>query len=167
MASANREYKDRLFHFIFSEESYKDWALSLYNAVNHTHYTDTDLLTFNTIREVMYFGMHNDVSFLIDTADLYTEMNLYEEQSSFCPNMPLRKLQYTGDLYEKYLLENKRNKYVRTLIILPVPKLVTFYIGTDEQPDEQILRLSDSFPEGAESDMNLHPHAVFSAYAIA
>ena len=54
MASANREYKDRLFHFIFSEESHKDWALSLYNAVNHTHYTDTDLLTFNTIREVIY-----------------------------------------------------------------------------------------------------------------
>ena len=82
-------------------------------------------------------------------------MNLYEQQSSFCPNMPLRKLQYAGDLYEKYLLENKLNKYGRKLVPLPVPKLVTFYIGIEEHTDEQILRLSDSFPEGVESDIEV------------
>ena len=38
---------------------------------------------------------------------------------------------------------------------LPVPKLVTFYNGTRDQPDETILRLSDSFPENAEADIEV------------
>ena len=61
--------------------------------------------------------------------------------------MPLRLLQYAGNLYEKYVKENKLNKYGSVLLSLPVPKLVVFYNGTMDQPDEKILRLSESFPE--------------------
>ena len=38
---------------------------------------------------------------------------------------------------------------------LPVPRLVVFYNGTQEQPDEQILKLTDSFPEDKESDIEV------------
>ncbi len=38
---------------------------------------------------------------------------------------------------------------------MPVPKLVVFYNGTMDQPDEKILRLSESFPEGADSDIEV------------
>ncbi len=86
--------------------------------------------------------MHNAVSFLISG-----EMNMYEQQSSYNPNMPLRMLQYASSLYEKDLLSRKKNKYSRTLVSLPVPKLVVFYNGRDEEPDEQTLRLSDAFAE--------------------
>ena len=69
----NREYKDRLFKAIFgrnTEES-KRWRLELYNALNGTSYTDPDALEVNTIENVIYITMRNDISFLVGS-----EMNL-------------------------------------------------------------------------------------------
>ena len=150
MPTVSREYKDRLFNFIFGREENKAWTLNLYNAVNGTSYSDTELISINTIREVLYLGMHNDVSFLIAG-----EINLYEQQSSYNPNMPLRLLQYLGNLFEKYITERDLNKYGSTLISLPVPKLVVFYNGEKDQPDETVLRLSDAFPKGTEADVEV------------
>ncbi len=150
MAVDNTQYKDRLFNFLFGSEENKAWTLSLYNAVNGSGYTDPDAIQITTIKEVMYLGMHNDVSFLIAE-----EMALYEQQSTYNPNMPLRLLQYAGNLYEKYVKENKLNKYGNGLLLLPVPKLVVFYNGTMDQSDENILRLSDSFPKGADPDIEV------------
>ena len=150
MATDNVQYKDRLFNFLFGSEENKEWTLSLYNAVNGSHYTDSSMIKITTIREVMYLGMHNDVSFLISN-----EMNLYEQQSTYNPNMPVRLLQYAGNLYEKYFKENSLNKYGGRLLQLPVPKLVVFYNGKKEQPDEMILKLSDSFPEGSDADIEV------------
>ena len=87
-------------------------------------------------------GMHNDVAFLI--AD---EVNMYEQQSTFNPNMPLRLMQYTSNIYEKLITLWRKNKYGKTMIRLPVPKLVVFYNGRVEEPDDMILNLSDAFPE--------------------
>jgi hypothetical protein len=39
-ATASREYKDRLFSFIFGSPGNEAWTLSLYNAVNGTSYGD-------------------------------------------------------------------------------------------------------------------------------
>ena len=150
MAEDNRQYKDRLFNFIFGAEENKAWTLSLYNAVNGSNYTDPGEIEITTIKEVMYLGMHNDVSFLISN-----EMTLYEQQSSFNTNLPLRLLQYSGNLYEKYVVKNKLNKYGSTLLKLPVPKLVVFYNGERDTEDEVELRLSDSFPEGAQADIEV------------
>ena len=150
MAADNTEYKDRLFNFIFGSEENKAWTLSLYNAVNRSNHSDPNDIQITTIREVMYLGMHNDVSFLI-----MAEMNLYEQQSNYNPNMPLRMMQYVANLFEKYVVQNRLNKYGSTLIKLPVPKLVVFYNGRREMPDEVTLRLSDSFPEGASSDIEV------------
>ena len=94
--------------------------------------------------------MHNDVSFLIAN-----EINLYEQQSTNKPNMPLRMLQYSGNLYEKYLNENKINNYGRELLLLPVPRLVVFYNGEEEIAEESILELKDSFPKGSEADIEV------------
>ena len=57
-----REYKDRLFRFIFS---YKENALSLYNAINGTDYDDPDALTFVTLDDVIYMNMKNDLAFIL------------------------------------------------------------------------------------------------------
>ena len=150
MAAVQSEYSDRLFNFIFGSEENRAWTLSLYNAINGTSYERPEDIELNTIREVLYLGMHNDVSFLI-----YSELNLYEQQSSYNPNMPLREMQYVGNLYEKYIKQNRLNKYSEKLIQLPVPKLVVFYNGTDKQPDETILRLSDSFPEEKKTESDI------------
>ena len=150
MAVDNTQYKDRLFNFLFGSEENKAWTLSLYNAFNGSNYTDPDAIQITTIKEVMYLGMHDDVSFLIAE-----EMALYEQQSTYNLNMPLRLLQYAGNLYEKYVKENKLNKYGSELLRLPVPKLVVFYNGTIDQPDEMTLRLSESFPEDADADIDV------------
>ena len=49
MPTVSREYKDRLFNFIFGSEENKAWTLNLYNAVNGTSYTDPGLISINTI----------------------------------------------------------------------------------------------------------------------
>lgn len=92
MAIQQRKFKDRLFFIIFGrdDEDSKRWRLELYNALNETHYTDPDALKVNTLENVIYISMHNDVSFIVDN-----EMILFEQQSTFNPNMPLR-----GFLYE-------------------------------------------------------------------
>ena len=146
----SREYKDRLFNFLFGSEENKGWTLSLYNAVNRSAYTDASQIQITTIREVMYLSMHNDISFLISD-----EMDLYEQQSTFNPNMPLRQLQYASNLYEKYITEHKMNKYGSRRLALPAPKLVVFYNGTLDQEDETLLRLSDLFSAGSDPDIEV------------
>ena len=138
--SGNTEYKDRLFSFIFGNSEHKDWTLSLYNAVNGTCYDDPEQISIETIRQVLYMGMHDDVAFII--ADI---LSLYEQQSTFNPNMPVRMLEYTANLLEKYIRQNRLNKFSRRQIMLPVPKLVVFYNGLENEPDEKILWLSDAF----------------------
>ena len=77
MAIAARDYRDKLFTFIFGSEENREWTLSLYNAVNGTAYTDPQQITIATIEQVLYMGMHNDVSFFIGN-----ELHLYEQQST-------------------------------------------------------------------------------------
>ena len=150
MPSGQKEYRDRLFSFMFGNEEHRDWTLSLYNAVNGSNYTDPDQINITTIRQVLYLGMHNDVSFMIAG-----EMNMYEQQSTYNPNMPLRMLQYAGSLYEKDITLRGKNKYSKSLVALPVPKLVVFYNGTAETPDETVLRLKDAFPADKREDADI------------
>lgn len=82
----NRVYKDRLFRLIFSS---KEELLALYNAVRGTQYKDAEALEITTLDDVLYMGMKNDLSFLLDDV-----LNLYEHQSTYCPNMPLRGVFY-------------------------------------------------------------------------
>ena len=120
--SVNREYKDRLFSFIFGSEENRAWTLELYNAVNGTQHSDPGMIRITTMKDVLYLSMKNDVSFIIRS-----EMALYEQLSSCNPNMPLRFLQYAALHYEKYVESVNGNKYGTRLIELPVPRFVTFY----------------------------------------
>lgn len=147
----NREYKDRLFTFIFGNNDNKEWTLSLYNAVNGSDYKNPDDIKLNTIDNVVYMGMKNDVSFLIGDT-----MNLYEQQSTFNPNMPMRFLIYAGMLYSKYIEGN--NGYYRfsnRQQKAPTPKCVCFYNGTDAKQDRVILSLADTFEENSAPDIEV------------
>ena len=139
MPTINTDHKDRLFGFLFGNEANKEWTLSLYNAVNGTHYTDPEKIQITTIEDTIYMGMKNDLSFL-----LFYVMNLYEQQSTFNPNMPVRQLMYAAKLYDKYIQINKLNLYGKKLIKLPIPKLVVFYNGKERREDT-VLKLSDAF----------------------
>lgn len=135
----NTKYKDRLFSFIFGSSERKDWTLSLYNAINGSSYTNPEDIDIMTIDDVLYMGMKNDMAFLLtDIA------NMYEQQSTYNPNMPVRKLMYAARLYDRYIHMNKLNIYSTKQIRLPVPKLVTFYNGKEDREDD-ILELADAF----------------------
>ena len=132
-----RNYKNGLFLMIFGN---KPALLNLYNAIRGSNYTNPDDLIINTIEGVLYLGMKNDVSFIINN-----ELNLYEAQSSWNPNMPLRGLFYFSRVYEGYIAEHELDVYSQTLLRLPTPNYIVFYNGTKEEGDSRTLRLSDSF----------------------
>ena len=136
----NNEHKDRVFKFLFGNPDNKAWTLALYNAVNGTNYTNPDDIQFNTIEDAIYLGMKNDISLII-----MNEINLWEHQSTFNPNLPMRIFLYAAKLYEKYIANSDYYPYSSTLQKIPRPKCVCFYNGTAEQPERQILKLSDSF----------------------
>ena len=135
--NTQRKYKERLFVSLFRK---KEELLALYNAVNGSNYEDPDSLIINTIEDVIYLGMKNDVSFIFDA-----RMNLYEHQSSWNPNMPLRGLFYFAMLYKGYIAMNGMDIYSERRLLLPTPQYVVFYNGTKSEPDKQTLRLSDYF----------------------
>ena len=112
LKTIQREHKDRLFSFIFGRSENKAWALELYNAINGSDYSDMDEIEFNTIEDVLYMGMKNDVSFILRSV-----MSLYEQQSTYPANMPVRDLMYVGKLYDKYIEEHDLNIYGEKLDI--------------------------------------------------
>ena len=130
-----RTYKSRLFEMIFSE---KRALLELYNAMNGTEYENPELLEINTLENAIYMSMRTDLSFIIDS-----RLTLYEHQSTFSPNLPLRCLMYAADLYS--VITKDANLYGREHVQLPTPRFVIFYNGVDELEDIKVLRLSDAF----------------------
>ena len=148
----NRQYKDRLFKFLFGNPEHRDWTLSLYNAVNGTCYNNPEDIVFTTIENAVYMGMKNDISLLL--ADT---MSLYEQQSTYNPNMPMRFLVYAGMVFSAYIEDpdNSINIFSKTQQKFPVPRLVCFYNGTDQQPDQKILHLTDAFERPELSDISL------------
>ncbi|GKH32170.1 MULTISPECIES: hypothetical protein [Lachnospiraceae] len=132
---AKRTYKSRLFEMIFSE---KRALLDLYNAMNGTEYNDPELLEINTLENAIYMSMKNDLSFIIDS-----RLTLYEHQSTFSPNLPLRCLMYVSDLYS--VMTRDENLYGTKTIQIPTPRFVIFYNGTEKMEDIKVLRLSDAF----------------------
>lgn len=133
--TVNRTYKSRIFEMVFSD---KKELLELYNAVNGTHYTDSEQLEINTLKNAIYMSMHNDISFIIDS-----RLSLYEHQSTYNPNLPLRYLFYIADLYS--MMTRDRNLYGEKAVMLPTPRFLIFYNGAEEQPERQELKLSDLY----------------------
>ena len=136
-----RNYKDTVFRMLFND---KTELLALYNAVNHTDYKDSEVLQIATLESAIYMCMKNDVSFVMDTT-----LNLYEQQSTVNPNMPLRHLLYVAKQFEELLIG--KDLYSRKPIILPEPRFVTFYNGFEKQPERTILCLSSSYASHTET----------------
>ena len=133
--SVARNHKDRLFRMIFRE---KKELLSLYNAVNGTSYTNTEELEIVTLENAIYMNMKNDLAFIMDSY-----LNLYEHQSTYSPNMPLRDLFYIAKELQGQV--DHRDLYRNTLIKIPTPRFLVFYNGSEEQAEKKYLRLSDAF----------------------
>lgn len=115
--------------------------LELYNAISGKHYKDPELLEINTLENAIYMTVKNDVSFVIDA-----RLSLYEHQSTYSPNLPLRFLLYIASEYSKLTKED--NLYGTKKVQIPPPQFIIFYNGEQEEPERKILRLSDLYCQG-------------------
>ena len=86
-----------------------------------------------TAHEHLYMDYKNDISFMIDST-----LNLYEHQSTWNPNMPLRGLGYFARLYEDYVRLNELNIYSETRLKLQNLSILSFTMA-------QRLNLTDRF----------------------
>lgn len=142
--TANRKYKDTVFRMLFSDRKN---LLSLYNAVNGSSYEDPDALEIVTLENAVYMGMKNDLAFIVDTG-----LFLYEHQSTYNPNMPLRDLFYISGEYQK--LVDNRSLYSSSLQKIPAPNFLVFYNGTEKKEDSWVNYLSEAY-ENLTGEANL------------
>lgn len=133
-----RNVKDRLFRFLFEKD--REALLQLYNALNGTDYSDASQLEIVTIESVVYVVMKNDLAFV-----LAGTLNMYEHQSTYSPNLPVRFLIYLAQEYQILIERTQESLYGTGLISLPTPQCVVFYNGQRNMPETQTLRLSDAF----------------------
>ena len=146
---ANVKYKDTIFRMLFSEPEH---LLSLYNAVTGKDYRDPDALNVVTLENAVYMGMKNDLAFIVDMG-----LFLYEHQSTYNPNMPLRDLFYISGEYQK--LVNHKSLYSSALQKIPAPNFIVFYNGTRKKEDRWENLLSEAF-EHLEGKPNLELRVV-------
>ena len=123
--SDTREYKSDVFSMLLSEPEH---ALDVYNALNGSHHTDPGKVQIKKLEKGILLSVYNDASFLLDAF-----LNLYEHQSSYNPNMPLRQLIYFVHLMLDMIKENQYNLYGSKKIAIPTPKFIVFYNGLEER----------------------------------
>ena len=137
--AVRKNYKDSLFCDIFSD---KKNALSLYNAIRGTEYTDENEIEVITLKDVIFIGYHNDVSLFFDS-----RITLWEHQSTVNKNMPLRGLIHYVQCVDGYLEKRnlKKKIYRKAIVKIPAPDYYVLYNGTEEAPDRQEMHLSEAF----------------------
>ena len=132
----NAEYKSDVFSLLLAD---KKRALEVYNAMNGSAYDDPELVENVSLEDKgISLSIRNDASFIINY-----HLSLYEHQSTYSPNMPLRELIYFVNIISKRL--KNKNLYGSSLVKIPVPHFVVFYNGSKPAPEHYELRLSDAF----------------------
>ncbi len=115
-----------------------EYALDVYNAMNDSAYTDPSVITIMRLENGISLSVRNDASFFISNY-----LNLYEHQSTYSPNAPLRFLIYLTNLLKTTI--RKRDLYGRKRVQIATPHFAVFYNGTEKRPEKEVLKLSDAF----------------------
>ena len=96
------------------------------------------LITIMRLENGISLSVRNDASFFISNY-----LNLYEHQSTYSPNAPLRFLIYLTNLLKTTI--RKRDLYSRKCVQIATPHFAVFYNGTEKRPEKEVLKLSDAF----------------------
>ena len=83
METTNRQYKSSVFTTLFTEE---EKLLELYSALSRHNYDKDTKIEINTLINVLYNGLQNDISFTIGNKLVV----LLGHQSTVNNNLPLR-----------------------------------------------------------------------------
>jgi len=134
---ANRKYKDTLFSKLFNDPSR---LRELYNALADTEYGEDTPVEINTLEDVLFNDLKNDISFTIGGKFVV----LVEHESSLNKNMPLRFFLYMARVYEK-IIGDRAMYHHDKLLKIPTPEFIVLYNGLMSFPPEKTLRLSDAY----------------------
>ena len=85
-----------------------------FQTVKKKEQTDSMVIT---LENAIYMGMKNDLAFIMDM-NLY----LYEHQSTYNPNIPLRNFFYIADEYQRLVVQ----KSLYSTVIQKIPTPGTF-----------------------------------------
>ena len=131
----NREVKSDVFSMLMED---KKNALEVFNILNGSDYQDPELVEIKTLEKGISLTIRNDAAFIIDM-----NLNIYEHQSTYNPNMPTRALIYVAEIIKEIITNT--DLFSRSKVLLPTPRFVVFYNGKERRPEEEELRLSDLF----------------------
>ncbi|MCL1991512.1 MAG: Rpn family recombination-promoting nuclease/putative transposase [Spirochaetes bacterium] len=123
---ANEKHKDSFFSYVFGN---KRAVRELCAALGGKPLPEDAVITMNTLVRVLFMGLANDISFLINGQLIV----LIEHQSTINKSMPMRLLRYVVQLYENIV--DKEAYYRRGAITIPTPVFIVLYNGTDPYPD--------------------------------
>ncbi len=148
----NNEHKDKLFKFIFGNTHHRDWALSLYNALNGSLYDSDyyvpDDIIFDSVDDGVLLGMKKGTSFII-----LSTLVLYEYHIIYNPNLPMKFFIYAAKLYDNFIANNSYCPQSSTLQYAPRPKCICFYSSETSMPEKHVLSLSSAV--GLDSDIEV------------
>ena len=136
MNRPKHQYKDNTFCTLFND---KERIIELYNALSDSNYDKDTPVEIVTLDDTFFGDRENDLSFIID----HRWIILTEQQSTLCPNIPLRMLVYIARQYEKLVFS--REIYSKRLVKIPTPELYVLYNGTEDAPLMKDMKLSDAF----------------------
>lgn len=131
-----RNHKDGIFRQLFNNE---DELRTLYSALSGREYPEDTKVRIVTLENVIFGDQKNDLAFIL--ADIL--IVLIDHQSTHCPNMPLRLLDYIAKEYER--LYFSKDIYSSRLLHIPTPEFYVFYNGTEDRPLMEKMKLSDAF----------------------
>lgn len=132
-----REYRSNMFSMLLKEPRY---ALEVYNALNDSQYENENDIEIFVLENGISLSIRNDASFLLGNS-----LNLYEQQATVNPNMPIRLLIYISELIKEYIEKNSLDIFDDKIIHIPNPKFVVFYNGVHTYPEISELHLSDNY----------------------
>ena len=133
--NVNRNHKDTVFRMLFRK---KEALLSLYNVLNGTNYQDESDLEVVTLENAVFLRMRNDAAFVFRE-----RLYVCEHQSTVNCNMPLRQLFYASDTLRAMIPVEQL--FHRKMVMVPEPKFVVFYNGTEFLPERTVYYLSEHY----------------------
>ena len=133
----NRNFKSSVFSLMMQD---KVKALNVYNVLGNSHFDNPEDVEIITTDGGISLSVRNDASFIIGT-----DMNFYEHQSTYNPNMPMRSLIYCTDAIDRRIKEKNENLYGHKQIKIPTPRFVVFYNGREKRPAVERMYLSSAY----------------------
>ena len=122
----NVRNKGTLYWLIFSK---KKNLLSLYNALNDSHYTNVKKLAIEILTDNIYLKYENDHPYLV-----FSDLSLIEENGFVCPNLSIISFCDVGEHDAEYVNND--------LDDFQIPKSYAFYNSVKEMEEKSSQKIS-------------------------